>query len=360
MSTPVDEVLRVENLVKTFPVRRGSGVVHAVSDVSFSIGRGETVGLVGESGSGKTTVGRCILRLVEPSSGTIRFGGQDITQMSQKQFRARRARIQMVFQEPYDSLNPRMRIASILEENLSLEGRLDETARRARVSELLEMIRLPARAAQAYPHELTSGEQQRVSVGRALATGPDLIVLDEPTSALDIGVRAEVIDLLADLQSRTGVSYLFISHDLTAVKQLSHRVIIMYLGEVVENAPTAELFAEQIHPYSMALLGSVLVPNPKARQQSIVLRREIPSPVNLPSGCYLHPRCPFAIADCETTRPQLEMARPGWSAACHRKDEITSGMVDLQTIGRASRSRLSGARRAEQTLAPTEPTADEE
>lgn len=327
------ELVRVEGLVKNFPIRRSRDVVHAVNDVSFVLHAGETVGLVGESGSGKTTVGRCILRLIEPSAGRIMFNEQEIMTMSKKEFRsALRPRIQMVFQEPLESLNPRFDVAQILEENLVLEGRLDASERRSRVKELLDMIRLPRRILAAYPHELTGGEQQRVSIGRALSTEPALVVLDEPTSALDISVRGEVIRLLKELQQRTGVTLLFISHDLTAVKEVSERVIIMYLGEIVEIAPTTNMFSEQLHPYSKALLGSVLLPDPNARLGGVALRGEIPSPVHLPTGCYLHSRCGFALPLCSTEAPILQEFGTQRVAACHRSREFVEGRADEEML----------------------------
>lgn len=322
MSNCQPVVLRVEHLVKHFPIRHSRDLVHAVNDVSFEVHAGETLALVGESGSGKTTVGRCILKLIDTTAGGIIFNDQDITALSQKQFRPLRPRVQMVFQEPYDSLNPRMTIRQILDENLLLEGRLDRPAREARVRELLEITRLPAALRDRYPHELTSSEQQRVGIARAISTQPDLVVLDEPTSALDISVRAEIIGLLKTLQRETGIAYLFISHDLTAVKQISHRVAIMYLGAIAEVASNPDIFDAQLHPYGQALLASVLFPDPDAVRPPVTLRGEIPSPVNLPTGCYLHPRCPFALPICTVERPELRPFLRDRLAACHRADEF--------------------------------------
>lgn len=318
-------VLRVDNLVKHFPIRRSSKVVHAVNGVSFAIGRGETLGLVGESGSGKTTVGRCILRLIEPTSGQIVFNGVELTSLTKKTLRRLRGSIQMVFQEPYESLDPRVTCQAIIEENLELSGASAGRERRERVGEMLELVKLPARLANRYPHELTGGEQQRLSIARALSTRPDVVVLDEPTSALDITVRAEIIRLLRDLQQKTGVSLLFISHDLTAVKEISHRVAIMYLGEIVEVARTDEIFSRQLHPYSLALLSSVLFPDPTAELGAVKVAGEIPSPVDLPSGCHLHPRCPYAISKCKTEWPQLRVVGDR-QVACHRAEDILAGV----------------------------------
>jgi oligopeptide transport system ATP-binding protein len=318
-------VLTVVDLVKHFPVRRSSKVVHAVNGVNFTIGLGETLGLVGESGSGKTTVGRCILRLVEPTSGHIVFKAQDLTTLQGSNLQKLRGSIQMVFQEPYESLNPRYTSRAIVEENLELAGVSSRKDRQRRVMEVLELVRLPANVAKTYPHELTAGEQQRLSIARALSTRPDLVVLDEPTSALDITVRGEIIRLLQDLQKQTGVSLLFISHDLTAVKEISHRVAIMYLGEIVEVASTNEIFSRQLHPYSVALLASVLFPDPTAELGAVKITGEIPSPVDLPSGCHLHPRCPYAISRCETEWPSLR-TMANRQVACHRAEEILAGL----------------------------------
>jgi oligopeptide/dipeptide ABC transporter ATP-binding protein len=322
MSSAERVILRVEHLVKHFPIRHSRELVHAVNDVSFDMWAGETLALVGESGSGKTTVGRCILKLTDATSGRIVFNDQEITALSQKAFRRFRPQVQMVFQEPYESLNPRMSIRQILDENLLLEGRLDRPARERRVHELLELTHLPLTVGGRYPHELTSSEQQRVGIARALATKPDLVVLDEPTSALDISVRAEIIGLLKTLQRETGVAYLFISHDLTAVREVSHRVAIMYLGAIAEVAPNPAIFDAQLHPYGQALLASVLFPDPDAVRPPVPLQGEIPSPVNLPTGCYLHPRCPFALPICATDRPTLRPFGGERLAACHRADEF--------------------------------------
>lgn len=320
-------VLRVDHLIKHFPIRHSRDLVHAVNDVSFEVRAGETLALVGESGSGKTTVGRCILKLIEATSGQIVFDNQEITSLSQKAFRRVRPRVQMVFQEPYDSLDPRMTIRQILDENLLLEGRLDRPARERRIRELLDITHLRVSLTGRFPHELTSSEQQRVGIARAIATKPDLVVLDEPTSALDISVRAEIITLLKQLQRETGIAYLFISHDMTAVKEISHRVAIMYLGEIAEVAPNPDIFDAQLHPYGQALLASVLFPDPDAVRPPVTLKGEIPSPVNLPSGCFLHPRCPFALPICSVDRPALRPLLQDRLAACHRAEEFLPMVV---------------------------------
>lgn len=310
-------ILEVENLVVEFPVRRGQ-VIHAVNGVSFHINRGEALGLVGESGSGKTTVGRCILHLIRPTKGVIRFLGQDVTQMSTSQFRRLRSRIQMVFQDPFDALNPRMRIGEIIADPLARMTNLSRREREARVGELLELVGLRTRYAQLYPHQLSGGEQQRVGIARAIATKPDLVVLDEPTSALDVSVRAEILNLLRDLQHELHIAYLFISHDLTAVRGLCHRVAIMYLGKIVEIGKTEQIFDLPLHPYSRALLSSVLYPNPRQKRSKFPLYGEIPSSIHLPSGCPLHTRCPLAVSECSTIVPSLEEKSPGRWLSCIR------------------------------------------
>jgi oligopeptide transport system ATP-binding protein len=311
----VAPLLGVENLVMHFR-QDGRRVVRAVNGVSFSISPGEALALVGESGSGKTTVGRCILRLIDPTSGRISFLGQDITAMSQARFRALRHRVQMVFQEPFASLNPRMRIGRIVEEPLLLAGVKDAGRRRDRCVEVLALVRLPPSARGRFPHQFSAGEQQRIGIARALATKPDLLVLDEPTSALDVSVRAEILDLLGYLQRTLNLAYLVISHDLAAVQRICHRVAIMYLGRIVETGATQALFERPLHPYSRALLSSVLHPDPKRTLSRFLLQGEIPSPIDLPVGCHLHQRCPWARGRCAEEAPALEEWLPGRQAAC--------------------------------------------
>ena len=312
-----DRLLEVRNLVKHFPAGGGRSV-KAVNDVSFHIGKAEALALVGESGSGKTTVGRCILRLIEPTSGKIVFRGANVDAMGQKQLRAIRPHVQMVFQEPYDSLNPRMRISRIVEEPLRLGSDRSPRERMDRVAEVLEMVRLDASMMDRYPHQFSAGEQQLIGIARAMVTEPDLVVLDEPTSALDVSVRAEILDLLTDLQERLGVSYLFISHDLTAVRRVCHRVAIMYLGKIVETGSVQEIFDQPLHPYSRALLSSVLYPDPSKQLPQFVLSGEIPSPIDLPAGCHLFRRCPWAADDCDLAYPNLDELLPGREVACFR------------------------------------------
>jgi oligopeptide/dipeptide ABC transporter ATP-binding protein len=327
-----EPLLDVRQLVKHFPLGHGRAV-QAVNGISFAIERGEALALVGESGSGKTTVGRCVLRLIERTSGTITFRAEDITAMSQEAFRHRRRHIQMVFQEPYDSLNPRMRVGKILDEPLLLGTRLSAAGRRERVLELLDMVGLAATLADAYPHQLSGGEQQRVGIARAIATSPDLIVLDEPTSALDVSVRAEILDLLVDLQERLGLAYLFISHDLTAVRRVCQRVAVMYLGRIVETGRTGEIFARPLHPYSRALLSSVLYPDPVQTRTRFLLSGEIPSPIDLPPGCALEARCPWARPACTLTVPVLDELLPERHVACFRAGEENAMAGDVSVPG---------------------------
>lgn len=308
-------ILELANLAKHFPVKGGRHLT-AVNDVSFTIRRGEAVGLVGESGSGKTTVGRCILRLIAPSEGSIRFLGKDIGQLSRSAFRKLRGRVQMVFQDPFDSMDPRQRIGAAIGEPLALTVRLGARERQSRVRELLDMVGLDAAAAERYPHQMSAGELQRVGIARALATNPDLVVFDEPTSALDVSVRADILALLRTLQHRLGLSYLLISHDLAAVRRLCHRVAILYLGRLVEIGETEQLFEQPLHPYSRALLSSVLYPDPHQIHSPFLLSGEIPSPIDLPSGCALHARCPMAVADCARVEPTLEEKAPGRHLSC--------------------------------------------
>ena len=318
-----ERLLEVSNLVKHFPMGRRQ-TVKAINDVSFHIDRGETLALVGESGSGKTTVGRCILRLIEPTEGRIRFAGAQVDTMSANQLRALRPRVQMVFQEPYDSLNPRMRIRKIVEEPILLGGDMTPAQRHDRVAEVLEMVRLGADSMDKYPHQFSAGEQQRIGIARAISTEPELVVLDEPTSALDVSVRAEILDLLTDLQEDLALSYPLISHDLTAVRRVCHRVAIMYLGKIVERGNADELFEQPLHPYSRALLSSVLYPDPSEQLSRFLLSGEIPSPIDLPPGCHLHGRCPWAVDTCNDAYPDAEELLPGRHVACFRAREMNA------------------------------------
>ena len=320
-----DVILAVENLVKYFPVGGGVltgplGMVRAVDGVSFSIRRGETLGLVGESGCGKTTTGRCILQLERPTSGRILFEGVDLVTLDQAALRSVRRRIQVIFQDPYSSLNPRMTIGQILAEPLEVHGIVREKAARAeRVRELLTQVGLLPQHARRYPHQLSGGQRQRVGIARALAMEPSLIVCDEPVSALDVSIQAQIINLLEDLQARYGLTYLFIAHDLSVVRHISDRVAVMYLGKIAEITERTALYAEPMHPYTRALLSAVPIPDPglEATRERTVLRGEVPSPLNPPRGCVFHPRCSIAVDRCSAEVPPLREIRPGHWAACH-------------------------------------------
>ncbi|MFT8244834.1 ABC transporter ATP-binding protein [Roseomonas sp. BN140053] len=312
-------VLEVENLVKRFPVGRGGLAVHAINDVSFRIGAGETLGLVGESGSGKSTIGRTVLRLLDPTAGRIRFLGQDITTLPERRCRELRGAMQMVFQDPWSALNPRMSVAALLEEPLKLHTSLNASQRRDRVQELAHSVRLPAEALRRNPSGMSGGQLQRVCIARAIATAPKLIVLDEPTSSLDLSVRAGILDLLAQIQADTGVALLFITHDLGTVQRISDRIMVLYLGAVTEYASAEALFRAPQHPYSQALISAHLPADPRSRLHRHVLQGEIPSPLRLPAGCAFASRCPVVRDDCRRIRPPLEPVRSGDDlAACLR------------------------------------------
>jgi oligopeptide transport system ATP-binding protein len=319
-----DLILEVRNLVKHFTVGGGlfggqPGIVRAVDGVSFAIRRGETLGLVGESGCGKTTTGRCILQLERPTSGQVLFEGRELTSLDDRALRAVRRRIQVIFQDPYSSLNPRMTVGDIIAEPLAVHGIVKTAAgRRDRVRDLLSRVGLLPQHGARYPHQMSGGQRQRVGIARALAMEPSVIICDEPVSALDVSIQAQIINLLEDLQAEFGLTYLFIAHDLAVVRHISDRVAVMYLGKVVEMADRKTLYDAPLHPYTRALLSAVPIPDPEleARRQHIVLRGEVPSPLNPPSGCVFHPRCPIAEARCAATVPDLREVRPGHWAAC--------------------------------------------
>ena len=326
-------LLAVQDLVKHFPVRGARHLkVHAVNGVSFDVAPGEALGLVGESGSGKTTVGRLVLRLIDPTSGSIDFAGERTSDMSEADMRPLRSRIQMVFQEPHASLNPSTSVARNIDEPLRVGG-MGRRERAERVREVLQMVHLTEADGDKFPHQLSAGQAQRAGIARAIGTEPDLVVLDEPTSQLDIAIRAEIIDLLNEISAQLGMAYLFISHDLTAVRSVCSRIAVMYLGKIVEVAPTAELFADQRHPYSKALLSSVLYPDPAAALPDFRLEAEIPSPIHLPTGCHLHPRCPIATPECAVTYPPLAELSPQRQAACYRSDVLV-GAPAMREEGR--------------------------
>jgi oligopeptide transport system ATP-binding protein len=317
-------LLEVQNLKVHFPVKHGvfsrvRAHVKAVDDVSFSIAPGETLGLVGESGCGKTTLGRAIVRLVEPTAGRVLFEGEDIAAMSAGELRARRRRYQMIFQDPYGSLNPRMTVEDIIGEALDIHGLVEsKSARAKRVAELLKAVGLDAAHAQRYPHEFSGGQRQRIGIARALAVEPKLIVCDEPVSALDVSVQAQIINLLQDLQQQHGLAYLFIAHDLAVVEHISQRVMVMYLGRVVELAEAGSIIGAPKHPYTQALISAVPEVDPDTKRKRIVLPGDVPSPIHPPPGCRFHPRCPIAEKPlCETEAPELREVSSGHWAACH-------------------------------------------
>ena len=325
-------VLDVRALRKYYPIHQGLlgrlvGEVRAVNDVSFAIDRGETLSLVGESGCGKTTTARCILRAIAPTSGEIRFrtdAGEeiDVAQLPRAQLRPLRRQMQMIFQDPFSSLNPRMTIAEIIGEPLLVNGIGDARERHARVAELLELVQLPRAYLNRFPHAFSGGQRQRIGIARALALNPALIVADEPVSALDVSVQAQIVNLMLELQDRLGIAYLFVAHDLSVVKHVSHRVAVMYVGHIVELAPTAALFASPRHPYTEALLSAVPVPDPRRRATRIVLEGDVADPSNVPQGCAFHPRCRYAVARCRVETPAAEEIAPGHAVRCHRAREL--------------------------------------
>jgi oligopeptide/dipeptide ABC transporter ATP-binding protein len=323
---PGQILLRAENLTKYFPIRQGVlfrrevGRVHAVDGVSFELRAGETLGLVGESGCGKSTLARCLSRIYEITSGTLIFEGTDITRYSRRQLRPVRRDLQMVFQDPYASLNPRKRVGAIIADPLRIHHAGSREQIRDRVIELLQVVGLSAEQVNRYPHEFSGGQRQRIGVARALALRPKLVIADEPVSALDVSIRAQVINLLDDLQDDLALTYIFIAHDLGVVRHVSDRIAVMYLGKIVEISPAEELYERPAHPYTEALLSAVPVPDPdlSAARQQIVLEGDVPSPISPPSGCRFHPRCRYATEICRTEEPQLELrGSPGHLAACH-------------------------------------------
>jgi oligopeptide/dipeptide ABC transporter ATP-binding protein len=323
-------LLEVEHLVKHFVAERSvfgrpTAFVKAVDGVSFHVEAGETLALVGESGCGKSTVSRLVLRLIEPDAGRIRFDGRDLLSLAPEELRAFRRKAQLIFQDPYASLNPRMTVSQILSEPLALHDLVPPADRRARVEELLRLVGLEPRFARRYPHEFSGGQRQRIAIARALAVEPKLIICDEPVSALDVSIRSQILNLLRDLQDRLGLSYIFVSHDLAVVKHIADRVAVMNLGGIVETASTDALFASPRHPYSRALLSAIPVPKPQAKRGRVLLQGEMPSALNPPSGCRFHTRCPHTIEVCRTDVPHLHADPAGHATACHRAGELPPG-----------------------------------
>ncbi len=320
-------ILRVEHLKKYFPIMRGLfrrqvGAVKAIDGISFDVYRGETLGLVGESGCGKSTTGRVILQLYPVTEGKIFFDGQDVTELTGEALRRIRPRIQMIFQDPHSSLNPRMTVGSIIGEPLSEHGSGSRQERRARVEELLELVGMDPTFANRYPHEFSGGQRQRIGIARALALNPSFIVCDEPIAALDVSIQAQVVNLLERLQDELGLTYLFISHDLSMIRHISDRVAVMYLGKIMELADRNDLYAEPLHPYTQALLSAVPVPDPvlEEKRERIILEGDVPSPANPPKGCYFNSRCPVAVERCFQEEPEWRKLRANHMVACHLAD----------------------------------------
>jgi len=315
-------LLEVKNLVKYFPIKKGVfkrtiGWVKAVDDVSFEVYEGETVGLVGESGCGKTTTALTILRLEEPTKGQVIFNNKNITKLKKSEMRKERKDMQIIFQDPYSSLNPRIKIKDIIAEGMLTHKMINNKLKYKRVGELLEKVGIPPEYMDRFPHEFSGGQRQRIGIARALALEPKIIMCDEAVSALDVSIRSQIINLLQDLQKEFNLTYLFIAHDLSVIKYISDRVVVMYLGKIVEIADKKELFADTIHPYTQALISAVPVPNPDYKKERIILKGDVPSPANPPKGCRFHPRCSKAMKICSEVEPKLKEVKPGHFCACH-------------------------------------------
>jgi peptide/nickel transport system ATP-binding protein len=350
------QLVEVQNLKKYFPIRKGllgreAGRVHAVDDVTFAVRAGETLGLVGESGCGKSTLGRTIVRLLEPTEGAVRFQGRDISKLGARALRPLRREMQMVFQDPYASLNPRKRVGSIIGTPLKIHG-IDKSERRKRVQDLLETVGLSPEHYNRFPHEFSGGQRQRIGVARALALHPKLIVADEPVSALDVSIQSQMLNLLGDLQQELQLTYIFIAHDLGVVRHVSNRIAVMYLGKLVELSPAEELYQQPIMPYTEALLSAVPIPDPdlSAQRERIVLQGDVPSPISPPSGCRFHPRCRYMTDICREVEPPLTSYGNGHLAACHHPLN-----VDRETLARVEVSKRHSPAAADETATPQEP-----
>ena len=325
------ELLEVTNLVKYFPIKGGLlqrtvAQVKAVDDISFSVKQGETLGLVGESGCGKTTIGRTVLRLTPATRGSVRFQGKDVFKASVSEMKAMLKDMQIIFQDPYSSLDPRMPVGESIGEGLLVHGMSDTKKRNEIVIEMLRKVGLEDYHARRYPHEFSGGQRQRIGIARALALRPKFIVCDEPVSALDVSIQSQVLNILKDLQGEFGLTYLFIAHNLSVVEHISDRVGVMYLGKMVELTDRESLFRDPLHPYTKALLSAIPIPDPTVKRERMILQGEIPSPVNPPKGCRFHPRCPFAVDRCKVEEPQFKELRPGHFAACHvAEDQVAAG-----------------------------------
>ena len=313
--TKRDILLDVQHLKKYFNV--AGGQLHAVDDVSFTLERGKTLGIVGESGCGKSTTGRAILRLIEPTSGSVYFEGQDISKLNKEEMRKLRKDIQFIFQDPFSSLNPRQTVSQTIEEPLKIHGMKNKAERQARVRELMETVGLAERLANAYPHELDGGRRQRIGIARALAMNPKFIVCDEPVSALDVSIQAQILNLMKEIQRKQGITYIFITHDLSVVNHFSDDIAVMYLGRMVEKAPAEALFEEPLHPYTKALLSAIPIPNIHSKKERILLTGEVTSPVNPPKACRFASRCPYATDKCRSEEPDLIEVKPDHFVACH-------------------------------------------
>ncbi len=347
-ATPKAPLVEVRDLYKHFPVRGGllsrrTGAVHAVDGVSFTLQRGECMGLVGESGSGKTTVGRLLLRLLEPTGGQVLFEGRDVAHADAEELRALRRQMQMIFQDPYSSLNPRMTVEQMVREPLAIHRLAQGSERARRVAELLDVVGLRAEHARRFPHEFSGGQRQRIGIARALAVNPKLLVCDEPVSALDVSIQAQVINLLRALQRKFRLTYLFIAHDLGVVRHIADRVAVMYLGKVVEMAAKPALFARPLHPYTQALFSAIPIPDPEAERERIILHGDVPTPIDPPSGCRFRTRCPFAEEVCRQREPPLAEVAPGHRAACHLVTPERLAVGDVPTPRAAARAATSAS-----------------